>query len=148
VTGRLRVMIGAIALGLAAATMLLPARELALEVAAGDRIVWRTAVEKGEAFDVSFTHSSERCRWTQHYRARARGIDQTASTFACFGPGMPAAGAATRSAAGYTVAASRRLGEIPMLNWQAAQIAITHRGRTRPIGGELADFEPFRVRVR
>jgi hypothetical protein len=120
-----------------------------LEVESSAGVIWRGEVEEGEAFDVSFIHSAEHCRWTHHYHVRGRSIEQVASTFACFGAGMPSWTPATRiSTDGYTVPAPLRLSGIAMMNSTAAEIALRHRGRAVPIGARLADWERFRVRVR
>jgi hypothetical protein len=118
---------------------------LQVEAAAG--LVWRGEIREGEAFDLAFTHSAEGCRWTHHYRVHGRAIEQMASTFACFGAGMPTWTPAVRTPAGYTVPAPLRLSEIAMMNASAAAIALDHRRRTVPIGAWLADWERFRVSV-
>ena len=120
-----------------------------LEVVTGGHAVWRGAVAEGEALDLSFIHSSERCRWTQHLHVRRDAIEQSASTFSCFGPGMPVWTPATRrSAEGYTVPAHLRLAAIPMVNWRPAAITLRYRGQTLAIGEWIDDWARFDVRVR
>jgi hypothetical protein len=126
---------------------------LALEVVARDTIVWRAGIEPHEPFDITFVHSSEGCPWTQHYRAAQAGhIEQVASTFACFGAGMPidsTDGAAIgRSPEGYTVAAPALIGDLAMMAWQRGHITLAYRGRRIPIGQWFADFERVTVRIR
>jgi hypothetical protein len=128
-------------------------RGLWLEVSAGDRVLWRGAVERGEDFDVAFIHSAERCLWTQHYQAAAAGdIEQLASTFSCFGAGMPATSTdgspVRRSADGYRVAAPAHLGDLAMMAWRAGDIALLYRQRRVPIGSWFHDFDRMVVRVR
>jgi hypothetical protein len=130
-----------------------PPRALGLEVTAGDKVIWRGAVERSEPFDLAFIHSSERCRWTQHYRAaRAGDVEQVASTFSCFGSGMPSVAAdgapVHRSPRGYTVSAPAHIGDLPMMASRSADIVLEYRGRTIPIGRWFADFERVTVRVR
>jgi len=127
-----------------------PARTLEVTTARGT--VWRAAIADGERFDVAFRHSSERCVWTQHYRATAEGIWQEGSTFPCFGPGMPVAStdgsAVVRTARGYFVRAPRLIGRLPMLGWRRGEITMAVGGRTVALGPLVGDFEPFTVSVR
>jgi hypothetical protein len=141
------------------------------------RVVWSRPAAAGERFDIVFTHSSERCRWVQHYVIVAAGaLQQTGSAFPCFGPGMPsqpapaarvnpsaaadaapdpAAGAAAgaagffgRSRDGYEAAAPLRLDTIRMMNWRPSAITIRHAGREWPIGEAMDDYAAFTVAVR
>ncbi len=150
-------MIGLRALGAAALLLALdpdgaPAPWLRLEVHAGGRVVWAARALDGERFDVSFTHSSERCRWIHHFVADSHGVRQLGSTFPCFGAGMPAASTdgspVTRSADGFDVAAPLALGTLRMINWRPAAIALRHRSREIPIGERLPDFARFDITVR
>lgn len=126
-----------------------PAGHFTLEVATADRVVWSAAVAEGDGFDIAFTHSAERCRWTQHYEVAASRIRQIGSTFGCFGAGMPALTPPSRTTRdGYTVPAPARLSEIPMMNWAPAEITLTTRAGTVHLGPRMQDFEAFRVRVR
>jgi hypothetical protein len=128
-------------------------RGLSLEVLAGHRTLWRGAIQKTEAFDLAFIHSAERCLWTQHYRAAdVRDIEQLASTFSCFGAGMPAmaadGSAVRRSADGYRVAAPAHIGDLAMMAWRAGEIALSYRGQRIPIGRWFEDFDRVTVRIR
>ena len=107
---------------------------LRLEVVEEDgRIAWSAPVAAGEAFDVAFTHSVERCRWTHHYVASPqRALWQKGSTFPC----------------GYEVSPPLALGELRMMNWRPAAITLRHRGEEWPIGRWIGDYEPFIVRIR
>lgn len=145
------------AAAIAAAMLVLGAGDTAgpartLEVATAGGAVWRAAVADGERFDLAFRHSSERCVWTQHYRATAEGIWQEGSTFPCFGAGMPVAStdgaAVARTGRGYFVRAPRLIGELPMLGWRRGEITIALGGRTVALGPLVGDFEPFTVSVR
>ena len=146
-SGAAALVAGSLVLGAGAAG---PARSL--EVATGRGVVWRAAIADGERFDLAFRHSSERCIWTQHYRATAEGIWQEGSTFPCFGAGMPAAStdgsAVMRTEGGYFVRAPRLIGELPMLGWRRGEITIALGGRTVALGLLVGDFEPFTVSVR
>lgn len=126
---------------------------LRLEVLAGDRALWRGAIQALEPFDVAFIHSSERCLWTHHYRAAAaHDIEQLASTFSCFGAGMPSVAAdgsvVTRTSAGYRVAAPAHIGDLSMMASQAAGIALSYRGARISIGEWFSDFERLTIRIR
>jgi hypothetical protein len=117
------------------------------------RVIWSAPVHAGERFDVSFVHSHERCRWAQHYRIGVRGtIVQEASTFPCFGGGMPEAppdhSKVIRTPAGYTTAAPLRIGALAMMNWRPAEVTLVRRGRAVRIGDRLQDYERFTIRVR
>ena len=145
------------AIAIVAATLVLgsgraagPARTLEVATAAG--VVWRTAIADGERFDIAFRHSSERCVWTQHYRATAEGVWQEGSTFPCFGAGMPAGSTdgspVVRTGLGYFVRAPRLIGQLPMLGWRRGEITIAVGGRMVALGPLVGDFEPFTVSVR
>lgn len=123
------------------------ARRLELLNAQGRR-VWVEPLAAGESFDVSFIHSSEGCRWTQHYREHARRIEQTASTFPCYGAGMPTDRPTETTPAGFTVAAVHDLGEIVMRHSRGADITIAHRGAAHRVADHLNDGERFVLRVR
>jgi hypothetical protein len=118
------------------------------------RVVWSRPAAAGERFDIVFTHSSERCRWVQHYVIVAAGtLQQTGSAFPCFGPGMPsqpapAAGFFGRSRDGYEAAAPLQLDTIRMMNWRPSAITIRHAGREWPIGEAMDDYAAFTVAVR
>jgi hypothetical protein len=120
-----------------------------LEVRLADgRVVWSAPTVPGERFDVAFTHSSERCRWVQHYIVGAdRALRQTGSAFPCFGPGMPPT-TSGRSADGYEAAAAWRLEAIRMMNWRPSRITLRQGGREWPIGEAMEDYARFEVRVR
>lgn len=124
----------------------------ALEVVADRGVVWRAPIRLGERFDLSFLHSSERCLWTQHYRATVGGIWQESSTFPCFGAGMPSGSSdatpVLRTRSGYVVSAPRLIGEVPMLSWQRGDITLELRGRSVALSPVLDDFERFTVRIR
>lgn len=121
-------------------------------VGAADRVAWRGPIEPGETFDVAFTHSQEGGRWVQHYVASDRGIEQRSSSFPSFGAGMPVE-SADGSAIGhtpqaYTVAAPARIGDLPMMNSDAAAITLTYRGHQVSLGVFFDDFERFTIRIR
>lgn len=111
-------------------------------------VVWSAPLAARETFDLSFLHSAEGCRWTQHYRERARHIEQVASTFPCYGAGMPTGAPTHVGAAGFTVPALRDLGQVAMMSSRSAGLVLHHRGRARELGRLLADGEPFVLRVR
>ena len=144
---------GAVALACAAAGGApIPAPRLAV-VLADDTIVWDGPVRAGEAFDVAYEHSSERCRWTHHYEVGAgRRLLQLGSTFPCYGAGMPIASTdgspVTRSAAGFDVAAPRALPRVPMMNSRRAAITLRHRARDVAIGDLVPDMDTFAIEVR
>jgi hypothetical protein len=120
----------------------------ALEITAGGRVTWRAPIAAGERFAVSFMHSQERTRWTQHYVAVNDGrIRQVASTFGSYGAGMPL-GEVTRSPAGFTAHTDRRFSSIPMMNSRAAQLTLRYRDHTFAIDRWFADYERFEIRVR
>lgn len=124
-----------------------------LELVARGDVVWSEPAHAGDRVDVSFTHSSEGCRWTHHYAVSEDGrLRQTGSTFPCVGPGMPTASTdatpVRRLPAGYQVAAPRLFDRISMMNWRPAEITLRFSGRTWPIGQWLADYEAFVMRVR
>lgn len=125
---------------------------LVLEVVTAQGLVWRTAVRPGERFDLSFVHSSERCRWTHHYRATASGIWQEGSTAPCLGAGMWDGSsdglAVIRAERGYVVSAPRLIGELSMLGSRRADIALALGARSVALSPMLRDFEPFTVRIR
>lgn len=112
------------------------------------RRVWVAPIAAGESFDVSFIHSSERCRWTQHYREHARRIEQTASTFPCYGAGMPTDRPTETTSAAFRVAAAQELGELVMRHSRGADITIGHRGAAYRVADHLNDGERFVLRVR
>jgi hypothetical protein len=136
---------------LAALTGPAPVRQLEVRDAR-DRAVLAIPVHDGERVDVAFTHSSEKCRWTQHYEVRGFHFDQVGSTFPCFGPGMPTAswdgGPLGWGQSGFTAFGGGRLDSIPMLYSRAADIRLVVRGTSTRVGDRLADFEAFHVRVR
>jgi len=126
---------------------------LSLEVLDDNRILWRGVIQESELFDVSFIHSAERCLWTQHYRAAGVGdIEQLASTFSCFGAGMPPwstdGSPVRRTAEGYRVAAPARIGDLAMMAWRASDISLSYRGEKIRIGRWFRDFEHMSVRIR
>ncbi len=125
---------------------------LALEVVTSRGVVWRTAVRPGEGFDLSFVHSAERCRWTQHYRVTASGIWQEGSSFPCLGAGMWAGpgdeAPVVRTRLGYTARARRPIGELSMLNWARGDIVLQVRDLRVRLSSRLEDFEAFRLQVR
>jgi len=112
------------------------------------RRVWVEPLAAGESFDVSFVHSSERCRWTQHYREHARRIEQTASTFPCYGAGMPTDRPTETTTAGFTVATAQDLGELVMWHSRGADITIAYRAAAHRVADHLNDGERFVLRVR
>jgi len=122
-------------------------------VSSGGRVTWRAPIASGEAFDLQFVHSHERCLWIQHYRAGRDGaIYQTGSTFPCFGAGMPAGSTdgspVVRTADGYLVAAPARIGELQMMNSKDAGITVVWRNQRVLISRLFDDFERFTMRVR
>ncbi len=124
-----------------------------LELVARGRVIWSTPLRAGEHFHVSFTHSSEGCRWTHHYAALDDGrVRQHGSTFPCVGPGMPTASTdgtpVRRTAAGYDMSAPRVLDRLTIMNWRPARITLQLGGRTWPVGEWLPDYEAFAIRVR
>jgi hypothetical protein len=125
-----------------------------LELTAGDgRTVWAVPIEPGDTFDLAFTHSSERCRWVHHYVVSPRAsITQRASTFPCFGPGMPTAStdgsAVRRTSKGFETAAPLVLGHVEMMNWRAADITLRVGGDVFHVGDRLSDYERFTLRLR
>jgi hypothetical protein len=151
--GRTRIRLVLVLAGTSLAGLTGPASVRQLEVvSAGDRTVLAIPVHDGERVDVAFTHSSEKCRWTQHYEVRGFHLDQVGSTFPCFGPGMPPAsrdgGPLGWSRSGFTAFGGGRHDSIPMLYSRAADIRVVVRGTSTPVGDRLADFEAFTVRVR
>jgi hypothetical protein len=154
-----RIGVRMLSLGVAAALAAVAAvrlRPLRLELVARGEILWSASVARGEEFDVAFTHSAELCRWTHHYRAGERQIEQVSSTFECFGAGMPAGPRAApdggiqpvlRGPGGYTVPAPGVLPAIRMMNWDASDIVISLRGGSVLLAPLLSDFEQFRLRV-
>jgi hypothetical protein len=124
-----------------------------LEVRTGSgRLLWGAPIAFDEPFDVAFTHSVERTRWTQHYRAGHGDIQQDGSTFTQFGAGVPTASADGSAllvtADGYYARAPLTLSAIPMLNSRAAGITLRYRDRLVPISNRLPDFDPLEIRVR
>lgn len=123
-----------------------------LEVVADRGVVWRAPLRLGDRFDLSFVHSSERCRWIQHYQATAAGIRQESSTFPCFGAGMPSGSTdgtpVVRTGRGYVVAAPRLIGELSMLSWRRGDITLALRDRSYALSSMLDDFERFSLRIR
>jgi hypothetical protein len=119
-------------------------------VDAGGATKWEAPVRPGERFDLTYIHSSERCRWTQHYTAGpGMRITQTASTFPCFGAGMPVAGEVLRrSAEGFTVAAPRSVDAVDLMQWAPAGITLRYRHRAIPISSWFADYDAFSIRIR
>ena len=111
---------------------------------------WERPIRADERFDLFYVHSSERCRWTQHYAAGpGRRITQTASTFPCFGPGMPVSGELIRrSAEGFTIAAPRSLDSIDLMNWAPAGLTLRYRHQAIAIGPWFDDYEAFSIRIR
>jgi hypothetical protein len=123
-------------------------RRLHLEIAGRGGIVWSQAVSPGEPFDVSFLHSQEKVRWTQHYRVGHDGrIGQTGSTFGSYGAGMPM-GPAHRAGDGFSAPVDLPLASIPMLGSAAAGITLTIEGRALALDRWFQDFEPFEIRLR
>ncbi len=129
-----------------------PTPWLHLEVRTGRGVVWTTRTLAGERFDLSYTHSSERCRWVHHYVVDGRGVRQVGSAFPCFGAGMPSASTdgtpVTRSADGFEVAAPLAIGSLRMMNWRPAAIRLRYRSHEIPIGDRLPDFETFEIVIR
>jgi hypothetical protein len=122
-----------------------------LQVVGADGVSrWEAPIRSGEPFDVLYVHSSEHCQWTQHYRAGpGTRITQPASTFPCFGPGMPAGGEVIRrSTDGFTVSAGFALKQIDLMNWMPARIALRYRHQTIPVGPWFADYDIFSIRIR
>jgi hypothetical protein len=122
-----------------------------LQVVGADGVSkWEAPIRSGEPFDVLHMHSSEHCLWTQHYVAGpGKRIRQHASTFPCFGPGMPAAGEVIdRSARGFTVSGRRTLQSIELMNWVPARIALRYRHQTIVIGPWFSDYDVFSIRIR
>ena len=137
---------------LAASAPVGTARHLELVSSAG-RVAWRGPIATGEGFDLQFVHSHERCLWTQHYRAGQDGaIEQTGSTFPCFGAGMPAGSAdgspARRTPNGYLVAAPARIGELHMINSKDAWITVVWRNQRVSISRLFDDLQSFTMRIR
>jgi hypothetical protein len=130
-----------------------PGGACTLELVSGGRLAWSTRVWRGEAFAVSFEHSAERCRWTQHYRVSAGGgIEQVSSTFPCIGAGMPWSSTdgspAIRTREGYTLAAIRALQDIHMRNSLRARIRLVVGDQRVDVSGLFDDFQPFTLRLR
>jgi hypothetical protein len=146
------VLAGLLAPMLAAGASVGTVRHLELVSAAG-RVTWMGPIAAGEAFDLRFVHSHERCLWTQHYRTGDDGaIEQTGSTFPCFGAGMPAGSTdgspVVRTRDGYLVAAPARIGELQMINSKDAEITLLWRNQQVPISHLFDDFQRFSMRVR
>jgi hypothetical protein len=147
-------MIRALVLGSAIAATVMPSggHHPTLRVEASGRLVWAAVIAQGERFDLAFEHSSEHCRWTQHYAAGSGGtFRQLSSTFPCYGPGMPAAVSAGTtlgvSADGFTVAAPLELRELRMMNSRQAALHLVYRGRVVPLEQLLEEFEIFTLSV-
>jgi len=124
-----------------------------LELVSGGRVAWSARVWRGEAFAVSFEHSAERCRWTQHYRVGVdRLIEQVSSTFPCIGAGMPWSSTdgspAIHTRDGYTLAAIRPLQDIHMRNSRRARLRLAVDGRQVDVSRLFDDFQPFTLRLR
>jgi hypothetical protein len=122
-----------------------------LQVVGADGVSkWEAPIRPTETFDVLHMHSSEHCWWTQHYvAAPGKRIRQDASTFPCFGPGMPAAGEVIdRSAKGFTVSGRRTLESIELMNWRPARITLRYRHQSIVIGPWFRDYDVFSIRIR
>ena len=128
-----------------------PTPWLRLEVLARGQVVWTRRALDGERFDLSYMHSSERCRWIHHFVVESHGVRQLGSTFPCFGAGMPIASTdgtpVTRSADGFVVAAPLALGALRMINWRPAAITLRYRSHEIPIGELLSDFALFEITI-
>lgn len=122
--------------------------ERRLEIAGRRGSVWASPVAPGQPFDVTFVHSQERTRWTQHYVVGRDGaIVQTGSTFGSYGAGMPL-GPARLTAEGFVSAVGRRLESIRMLSSTSAGLALLVDGRRVALDRWFQDFEPFEIRIR
>lgn len=119
-----------------------------LEIAGAQGAVWAYRIAPGQPFDVTFVHSQERTRWTQHYVAGDDGaIHQTGSTFGSYGAGMPT-GPVRRTADGFESHVERRLVSIPMLSSKAAELTLIVEGRRMALDRWFPDFEAFEIRIR
>jgi hypothetical protein len=126
-------------------------RVLRLQVVDAEGVAkWEAPIRSGEPFDLVYLHSSERCRWTQHYVAGpGRRITQTASTFPCFGPGMPVAGEMVqRSAEGFTVAAPGSLDSVDLMHYAPAGMMLRYRREAVAMGPWFANYDVFSIRIR
>ncbi len=144
---------------LAAATLIAgaqaahPGSGLSIALVAFEQVVWATGVARGDAFDIAFTHSAEKCRWTHHYVIDGPGeIRQVSSTFPCIGAGMRASASdgspIGRTRDGYLLAAPLTLTRLPMLNSRSADVVLRLHGREWHIGEWFPDFGAFDVVVR
>ena len=119
-----------------------------LEIAEHGRVSWAHAVRAGDTFDVSFVHSQERTRWTQHYRVADGGsLMQTGSTFGSYGAGMPI-GSAVRTDDGFTAPLELRLSAIPMLAAASAELTLIVEGRRVALDQWFQDYDAFEIRIR
>lgn len=119
-----------------------------LEIAGAQGVVWASRIVAGQAFDVSFVHSQERTRWTQHYVADEDGaIRQIGSTFGSYGAGMPL-GPVHRTGEGFESPVDRRFSSIPMLSSKAAELMLIVEGRRMALDRWFPDFEAFEIRIR
>ncbi len=130
-----------------------PGGDCTLELVSGGGVAWSARVRRGEAFAVSFEHSAEHCRWTQHYRVGAdRRIEQVSSTFPCIGAGMPWSSTdgspAIHTRDGYTLAARRVLEDVHMRNSLRARIRLVVGDQQVDVSGLFDDFQPFTLRLR
>jgi hypothetical protein len=143
----------AAALVLAGARAEHPPSGLKIALVAFERIVWTAGVARGDSFDIAFTHSAEKCRWTHHYVIDGPGeIRQVSSTFPCVGAGMRATASdgspIVRTSEGYVLAAPLLLTQLPMLNSRAAGLVLSLHGREWRIGEWFPDYGAFDVVVR
>jgi hypothetical protein len=124
-----------------------------LALVSGGRVAWSSPVRTGEAFTLSFEHSAEKCRWTQHYRVVSGGrIEQVSSTFPCIGAGMPWSSSdgspAVRTPDGYTLAAFRLFDDIHMRNSLRAGIVLSVGDQWVDVSRLFDDFQPFTLELR
>jgi hypothetical protein len=124
-----------------------------LELVSEQAIVWSGELRSGGLFEVSFEHSAEKCRWTQHYRAAGPGrIQQLSSTFPCIGAGMPWSSTdgspAIRTREGYTLVAARTLADIHMINSCQGQILLSVGNQHVDVSSRMDDFQRFTLRIR
>jgi len=126
---------------------------LHLEIVGTGGPVWHSVIQKHERFELSFVHSSERCRWTHRYYAADVGhIEQLDSTFTCFGAGMPVVTSdgspLVRTRDGYVARAEADLGDLTLMAWRRGKITLAFRGNTVAFGPMFDDFERVTVRLR
>ena len=123
-----------------------------LALVSGARIAWSSHVRTGEPFSLSFEHSAEKCRWTQHYVVASGGrIEQVSSTFPCIGAGMPWSSSdgspAVRTMDGYTLAALRLFHDIHMRNSLRAWIVLSVGDQRVDVSRLFDDFPAVHPRA-